>query len=89
VQLLCDDARRLAPARNVIQFIACGNVPGTTRIALLQFSASSRALELIEGKSASYRGTEHGIKCRLRVPRERDQQKRDPVLRLIALSDIK
>jgi len=74
-----------------IQFIACGNVPETTRIALLQFSASSRALELIEGKSASYRGTEHGIECRLRVdfPRERDQQKWEPVLRSIALSDIK
>jgi len=31
-------------------------------IALLQFSASSRALELIEAKSASCRGTEHGDK---------------------------
>jgi len=51
-QLPCDDARRLTPARNAIQFISRGNVPGTTRIALLQFSASSRALELIEVASA-------------------------------------
>jgi len=57
----------------------------------LQFSASSHALELVEAKSVSYRGTGMGIKCRLRVdfPRERDQQKWDPVLRPIALSDIK
>jgi hypothetical protein len=40
------------PARNAIQFISRGNVPGTTRIALLQFSASSGALELIEVASA-------------------------------------
>jgi hypothetical protein len=47
------------PARNAIQFISCGNVPGTTRIPLLQFSASSRALEPIEGESVCYRGTGH------------------------------
>src|SRR5439155_17688409 len=70
VQLLCEDARRLAPARNAIQFISCGNVPGTTRIALLQFSASSRALELIEAASIRYRGTKQGDKCKtsIRIP---------------------
>jgi hypothetical protein len=38
------------PARNAIQFLSCGNVPGTTRTSLVQFSAASRALELIEAK---------------------------------------
>jgi hypothetical protein len=67
-KLLCDDARRLAPARNAIQFIARGNVPGTTRIALVQFSASSRALELVEGKSVCYRGTAQGNKVPPSIP---------------------
>jgi hypothetical protein len=50
------------PARNAIQFLSCGNVPGTTRISRVQFSAASRALEPIEGESVCYRGTEHGDK---------------------------
>jgi hypothetical protein len=58
------------PARNAIQFLSCGNVPGTMRIALLQFSASSRALELIEAASVRYRGTKQGDKCKtsIRIP---------------------
>src|SRR6266851_514304 len=39
-QLPCDDARRLAPARNPTQFIARGIVPKTMRFHPLQFSAS-------------------------------------------------
>jgi hypothetical protein len=51
-----------------IQFVPRGNVPGTTRISLVQFSAASRALELIEVKKASgIVEPSMGIKCRLRV----------------------
>jgi hypothetical protein len=58
------------PARSAIQFISRGNVPGTTRIPLLQFSASSRALELVEAACVGYRGTRQGDKCKtsIRIP---------------------
>jgi len=74
-----------------IQFIACGNVPGTTRISLLQFFGIYARWNSLKRKASPIAEPSMGIKCRLRVdfPPERDQQKWDPVLRPIALSDIK
>jgi hypothetical protein len=67
IKLLCDDARRLAPARNPSQFIPRGIVPKKMRFHPLQFSAVSHAPEPNGATGVSYRGTAHKDKMQVSI----------------------